>query len=153
MKASNVSAGLLMFRREPELQVFLAHPGGPIWEKRDDGAWTLPKGAPEPGEELLEAAIREFFEETGLKAEPPFLVLGSVTQKAGKIVHAWAFEGNAASESFVSNTVEITWPPRSDKRLTIPEVDRCEWFGLTEAGRKLNAAQVEFLSRLTSVLA
>jgi predicted NUDIX family NTP pyrophosphohydrolase len=121
------SAGLLLFRRsERRLEVFLAHPGGPFWAGRDAGVWTIPKGLINAGEEALAAACREFEEETGVLPSGPFRPLGSVTQKAGKIVHAWACEGDADPERVTSNTTRAEWPHGSGRWLTFPEVDRCE---------------------------
>lgn len=149
---SSESAGLLMYRCCMDgLEVLLAHPGGPFWASKDAGAWTLPKGALE-GDEPLEAAVREFREETGFEPTPPFLELGAVTQKAGKKIHAWAFEGNADPAQMRSNLVMIEWPPRSGRRLQIPEVDRCEWFPATLAKFKINPAQAELIDRLLNKL-
>jgi predicted NUDIX family NTP pyrophosphohydrolase len=131
----------------------LAHPGGPFWTDKDTGAWTLPKGLAGPGEDLLTAARREFAEETGLHPEGPFLALGSVRQKAGKVVHAWACEGDADPNELTSNTMVVEWPPRSGKQVDFPEVDRCARFGPVEARRRLNPAQVEFIDRLQTILA
>jgi len=128
------SAGLLMFRKIAEgHEVFLVHPGGPYWAKKSAGAWTLPKGEYEDDEEPLAAALREFHEETGFVAREPFLDLGSVRQKSGKIVTAWAFEGNCDPAKLVSNTCEVEWPPRSNKRIVIPEVDRGAWLRPAQA--------------------
>jgi predicted NUDIX family NTP pyrophosphohydrolase len=149
-----VSAGLLLFRRyRGRLEVLLAHPGGPFWANRDAGAWTIPKGAANAGEDLLATARREFGEETGLHPEGPFLLLGSVRQKAGKVVHAWACEGDADPAALVSNTMWAEWPPGSGRRVEFPEVDRCEWFSAEEARAKLNPAQAEFVGRVEAALA
>jgi predicted NUDIX family NTP pyrophosphohydrolase len=149
----NVSAGLLLYRRrQGELQVFLAHPGGPFWRDRDAGAWTIPKGAVDEGEELLAAARREFAEETGIEAQGPFLALGSVRQKAGKVVHAWAWEGDADPSATVSNTTTSEWPPGSGRRITYPEVDRCAWFDPEAARSRMNPAQAELVTRLEAML-
>ena len=116
MASKKISAGLMMFRRRAagELEVFLAHMGGPYFRNKDEGSWTIPKGEPEPGEGLFETATREFEEETGVAPEPPFTSLGSAKQRGGKLVHAWAFEGDwDASRTLTSNTFEIEWPPRS----------------------------------------
>jgi predicted NUDIX family NTP pyrophosphohydrolase len=143
------SAGLLMYRRRSgALQVLLVHPGGPFWTKRDLGAWTIPKGEVAQGEDPLATARREFEEETSLRANGPFLPLGSVTQKAGKVVHAWAFEGDCDPALVESNTFEVEWPPRSGKWRSFPEVDRAEWFSLEDARLKLNAAQTSLLDAL-----
>jgi len=144
-----VSAGLLLYRRrQSELQVFLAHPGGPFWRERDTGAWSIPKGVVDEGEELLDAARREFEEETGILPEGPFLPLGSVRQKAGKVVHAWAWEGDADPARVVSNTTSSEWPPGSGRRITYPEVDRCAWFDAEAARTYMNPAQAELVTRL-----
>jgi predicted NUDIX family NTP pyrophosphohydrolase len=154
MKARlNVSAGLLLFRRRAgRLEVFLAHPGGPFWANKDAGAWTIPKGLVEPGEDPLAAARREFEEETGLRPQGPFLPLGSVRQKAGKEVHAWALEGDADPDRVTSNTIWVEWPHGSGRRMKIPEVDRCGWFDPDAARGKLNPAQAEFVDRLEAAL-
>lgn len=147
--ASNPSAGLLLFRKTPSgLEVFLAHPGGPFWQARDAGAWTIPKGMIDPGEAPLEAAQREFQEETGVVPSGPFHSLGTVKQKGGKVVHAWAWEGDADPEVVRSNTATMEWPRGSGRLLTFPEVDRCAWFALPEAREKINPAQGELLDRL-----
>jgi predicted NUDIX family NTP pyrophosphohydrolase len=151
-KSPNISAGLLMFRRKPDLQVLLAHPGGPFWKNKDDGAWTIPKGLLD-GQEPLEAAKREFQEETGLSPSGPFLDLGFITQKAGKIVHAWAFEGDADPATMKSNEIQIEWPAGSGRMIDIPEVDRCEWLSPKDAKRKINPAQVELIERLERQMA
>jgi predicted NUDIX family NTP pyrophosphohydrolase len=151
MTASNVSAGLLLYRRGPQgLEVLLAHPGGPFYRNKDAGHWSIPKGIPEEGEsDLLAVARREFQEETGLAAREPFLPLGQVRQKSGKVVHAWAFEGDVPPD-FVpaSNTFEMEWPPRSGRRASFPEIDRAELFPIEEARRRINAAQVALLDAL-----
>jgi predicted NUDIX family NTP pyrophosphohydrolase len=149
-----VSAGLLLFRRSADhLELFLGHPGGPFWRDRDTGAWTLPKGAVDDGEELLAAALREFEEETGIVAQPPFLPLGSVRQRSGKRVHAWAWEGDADPARTSSNLMRTEWPRGSGHWLSFPEIDRCAWFDAPTARRKLIAAQAEFVDRLEAVLA
>ncbi|MEX2026941.1 MAG: NUDIX domain-containing protein [Pirellulaceae bacterium] len=146
------SAGLLLFRRrEGTLEVFLAHPGGPFWKKKDEGAWTIPKGLPSEGEELLAAACREFREETGIEPQGPFHELGSIQQKGGKIIHAWAWEGDADPERIVSNTVRMEQPRGSGRWLTFPEVDRCAWFDAATARNKINAAQAAFIDRLAAL--
>ncbi len=149
---SGVSAGILLYRRRSGLEVLLAHPGGPFWRGRDAGAWTIPKGLVAPGEALLDAARRELREETGLVPDGPFLPLGSVRQKAGKTVHAWACEGDADPATVTSNTTTIEWPRGSGRRITYPEVDRCGWFALEVAREKLNPAQSELLGRLEAAL-
>jgi predicted NUDIX family NTP pyrophosphohydrolase len=143
----------LLFRRiRGRLEVFLAHPGGPFWKGRDAGAWTIPKGLAEPGEDLLAAACREFEEETGLHPKGPFLSLGAIRQKAGKVVHAWAWEGDADPDRVTSNTMTAEWPRGSGRWLTFPEVDRCAWFTAEAAREKLNPAQSELLDRLEATL-
>jgi predicted NUDIX family NTP pyrophosphohydrolase len=151
--AAKQSAGLLMYRREGErLEVLLAHPGGPFWESRHEGAWTIPKGGMHHGETPLDTAIREFKEETGFDPCGPFLPLGQVTQRSGKIVHAWAFEGTCNPAGLVSLETTTEWPPRSGRFITIPEIDRAAFFPLDTARTALNAAQAEFLDRLLQVL-
>lgn len=155
-KRARVSAGLLMFRRrEGELEVFLVHPGGPFFRNKDSGAWTIPKGEVAGEEELLARAKIEFQEELGIAAAPTgdLIDLGSVKQKGGKTVHAWAFEGDLP-ENFVavSNTFEIEWPPRSGRRQRFPEIDRAEFFSIEKARQKINSAQVPFLERLCEAL-
>ena len=150
---SGVSAGILLYRRRRSgLEVLLAHPGGPFWRGRDAGAWTIPKGLVAPGEALLDAARRELREETGLVPDGPFLPLGSVRQKAGKTVHAWACEGDADPATVTSNTTTLEWPRGSGRQITYPEVDRCGWFALEVAREKLNPAQSELLGRLEAAL-
>jgi predicted NUDIX family NTP pyrophosphohydrolase len=150
------SAGLLMYRvRDGELQLLLAHPGGPFFANKDDGVWTIPKGMPDdPAEDLLECAKREFREETGLDLGPgPFLPLGSVKQKGGKTVHAWAFEGDCDPSRIVSNTFRVQWPYKSGKWITVPEVDRAAFFGVAEALQKINPAQAAFVTHLADAIA
>jgi predicted NUDIX family NTP pyrophosphohydrolase len=150
----NVSAGLLLFRRAAGgLELFLAHPGGPFWRGRDLAAWTIPKGLVAPGEVLLDAARREFEEETGIVPREPFLPLGSVRQKAGKVIHAWAWEGDADPATIVSNTTQYEWPRGSGRWMTFPEVDRCAWFSAESARTHLNPAQAELIDRLVALLA
>jgi predicted NUDIX family NTP pyrophosphohydrolase len=142
-----------MFRRKGDaLEVLLVHPGGPFWAKKDLGAWTIPKGELEEGEDALATAQREFEEETGIAPSGPFHPLGSVKQKGGKVVHAWAFEGDGAAETMKSNTVKMEWPPRSGQWREFPEVDRAEWFQLDEARRRINSAQVPLLDHLVQLI-
>jgi predicted NUDIX family NTP pyrophosphohydrolase len=152
--ASRVSAGILLFRRRPTgLEVLLAHPGGPLFVKKDEGHWTIPKGEVEPDEELLDVARREFEEETGHpspKGRP--MELGSIVQKGGKTVHAWAMEGDLDPAAAVSNTFQITWPPRSGRLQTFAEIDRVEWFGLDEARRRVKETQIPLIDRLEAAL-
>jgi predicted NUDIX family NTP pyrophosphohydrolase len=148
-----VSSGLLLFRRTGgALELFLAHPGGPFWRNRDDAAWTIPKGAVNAGEDLLDAAKREFLEETGITATGPFIPLGSIKQKAGKTVHAWAWEGDADASAITSNDMRTEWPRGSGRFMTFPEVDRCGWFGVDEARVKMNGAQAAFIDRLAALI-
>lgn len=144
-----------MFRRRGgQLEVFLAHPGGPLFVNRDDDCWTIPKGEVEPGEELLPTAIREFEEETGIAIDPqsPFIPLGSIQQKGGKIVHAWGVEGDwNEAQPIRSNLFEMEWPPRSGRTQSFPEVDRAQFFGLDEARRKVKERQWELIERLQEV--
>ena len=135
------------------MEVFLAHPGGPFWKNRDEGVWTIPKGLIQPGEEPLAAACREFTEETGIAPTGPFLPLGSIKQKGGKTVEAWAFAGDADPDAVRCNTFQMEWPPRSGKYIDVPEIDRCGWFDPQTAKIKLNAAQAEFVDRLLAILA
>jgi predicted NUDIX family NTP pyrophosphohydrolase len=153
-KPASVSAGLLLYRRAGgRLEVFLAHPGGPFWQRKDTGAWTIPKGAIEPGESPLAAACREFQEETGLAPQGPFLELGSIRQKAGKVIHAWAWEGDADPAAIRSNSMETEWPRGSGRMIRFPEVDRCAWFEPAAARIRINPAQAELIDRLESALA
>lgn len=143
------SAGILLYRRKGgSLEVLLAHPGGPFWARKDEGAWTIPKGEIADGEDPLAAARREFAEETGAACAGPFLPLGEVRQKSGKHVAAWACEGDMDPSALRSNTCEIEWPPRSGRRLEVPEVDRVGWFAIEAARARLMEAQRPFLDRL-----
>jgi predicted NUDIX family NTP pyrophosphohydrolase len=158
------SAGILLFRRihvpgSGDVEVLLAHPGGPFFTNRDDGCWSIPKGEPDAGEDdLLAVARREFAEEVG--SEPPDagpggsppLELGTIVQKGGKVVHAWAVEGDLDPGASVSNTFELEWPPRSGRRQTFPEIDRVAWFGPADARRRLKATQTPFVDRLVALL-
>lgn len=147
------SAGILLYRiGGTQLEVFLVHPGGPYWANKDVAAWSLPKGEFIEGEEPLAAAEREFREETGHAPTGPFLPLGTLKQAGGKIVHAWAAEGECDPAGIVSNTFELEWPPKSGRRVSFPEVDRAGWFSLEEAAVKLHKGQVEFLGRLRALL-
>jgi len=145
------SAGLLMYRRSRgSLEVLLVHPGGPFWMKKDLGAWSIPKGEYEAGEEPLAAGTREFEEETGLVAKGPYTPLRSITQQVGKVVQAWAFEGDCDAESLKSTTFSLEWPPRSGRRQEFPEVDRGGWFSLEEARRRILPAQAALLDELAA---
>ena len=149
------SAGILLYRRvDGELEVFLVHPGGPFWARKDLGFWSIPKGEYEEGEDPLADALREFEEETGTALSPAALAdLGSIRQKGGKEVTAWAVEGDLDADAIVSNTFELEWPPRSGRTQEFPEIDRAEWFGLDAAREKLNPAQAAFVDRLETLLA
>ena len=142
-----------MFRRGPGgLEVFLVHPGGPFFAKKDLGTWTVPKGEYGKGEDPLDAAKREFTEETGFTAQGRFEDLGTIKQAGGKVVTAWAFEGDCDPEQLVSNTCVIEWPPKSGRRMEIPEVDRGSWFSIPEARTHLKSTQEPFLDRLCAIL-
>ena len=151
-RKSDISAGLLVYRNPAKVEVLLAHPGGPYWAKKDAGAWTIPKGLVEAGDELLATAQREFTEETGFVAHGPFRPLAPVRQKSGKIVHAFATQGDFDPDQLVSNTFELMWPPKSGRLKSFPEVDRLGWFGYAQAGEKLLAYQQPFLAELKEVL-
>jgi len=143
-----------MFRWvEGSPQVLLAHPGGPFWAKKDDGAWTVPKGEYESSEDPLEAAKREFAEETGFAADGPFLPLGSLKQPSGKIVSTWAFESDYDPSALASNAFEMEWPAKSGRKVSFPEIDRVAWFGIPEARKKLLKGQEGFLTALENALA
>jgi len=146
---SKRSAGLLMYRRRGSaLEVFLVHPGGPFWAKKDAGAWSIPKGEYLEQEEPLEAAKREFVEETGFAADGSFLDLGDLKQPGGKIITAWASEGDCDPGKLHSNTFKMEWPPRSGRQIEVPEVDQGSWYTIEEARVRLLAGQREFLDRL-----
>ena len=151
-----MSAGILLYRRPPggQLEVLLGHPGGPFHADRDLDDWSIPKGEVDGDEDLESVARREFLEETGSPAPPgQLLALGSVRQKGGKIVHAWAAEGDLDASASVSNTFRIPWPPGSENLVEFPEVDRVAWFEPAEARRRIKAAQVPFIDRLEDALA
>jgi predicted NUDIX family NTP pyrophosphohydrolase len=143
-----ISAGLLVHRRRPVLQVLLAHPGGPYWAKKDAGVWTIPKGLVEPGDDLLATARREFAEETGLEIAGEYLALQHVRQKSGKLVHAFAVEADPDLTAFRSNEFELEWPPKSGERRNFPEVDRIAWFAIPEAEKKILGYQLPLLREL-----
>jgi predicted NUDIX family NTP pyrophosphohydrolase len=143
------SAGILLYRMtDGILQVFLVHPGGPFFRKKDEGAWSIPKGEYLDGEEPLAAAQREFEEETGQKINGNFIKLSPVKQKSGKVVHAWAVEGNIDHENIVSNLFEIEWPPKSGKKASFPEIDRAGWFDIETARAKIIPGQADLLTQL-----
>jgi predicted NUDIX family NTP pyrophosphohydrolase len=147
------SAGLLMYRRRNgQLEVFLVHPGGPFWAKKDMGAWSICKGEYAENELALEAAKREFQEETGFTAQGNFLELGVVQQASGKIVTAWAFEGDCDPSKLISNLCQVEWPPRSGRTIEIPEVDRGGWFSIDAARERILKAQEPFLDRLSQMM-
>jgi predicted NUDIX family NTP pyrophosphohydrolase len=147
------SAGLLIYRlTDDRLEVLLVHPGGPFFKKRDEGSWSIPKGELSPGEEPLAAARRELTEETGFVSEGPYEPLGSVTQRGGKHVVAFACLGDFDVDALVSNEFELEWPPRAGRKAMFPEVDRAEYFDIDAARRKINPAQAAFLSRLEAWL-
>jgi predicted NUDIX family NTP pyrophosphohydrolase len=151
-----ISAGLLMYRGTTEhsnsVEILLAHAGGPFWKNKDDGAWTIPKGEVAPGEELLAAAIREFTEETGLTPAPPFVPLGEIKQKSGKIIHAWAFQGDCDATQIRSNTFELEWPPKSGRTQEFPEIDRALFYDLTAARQKILVSELPLLDRLAELV-
>jgi predicted NUDIX family NTP pyrophosphohydrolase len=145
------SSGILLFRRAAELEVLLVHPGGPFWAKKDLGAWSIPKGEHDQAEEAMACALREFEEETGTKPDSSDLAdLGTVKQKSGKVVQAYALEGDLDADAIRSNTFTMEWPPRSGRQSEFPEVDRAAWFGLHEARERINPAQAAFLDRLAA---
>lgn len=146
------SAGLLLYRQKAGLEVLLVHPGGPLWSRRDAGAWSIPKGEYGPEEAAETAARREMREETGLAVDGPLLPLGSVRQKGGKEVTAFAAAGDFDVTRLASNTFQMEWPPRSGRRPTFPEVDRAQWFDMVAARTHLLPAQVPFLDRLAQAL-
>jgi predicted NUDIX family NTP pyrophosphohydrolase len=147
-RARQISAGILAFRRRPELEVLLAHPGGPFWAKKDAGAWTIPKGLVEPGDDIIAAARREFTEETNLVAEADMIELAPVAQRSGKMVHAFALEVDFELSQFASNTFMVEWPPKSGRRQSFPEIDRIAYFALPIAQQKIIAYQVPLLAEL-----
>jgi predicted NUDIX family NTP pyrophosphohydrolase len=143
-----ISAGILAFRRKKELEVLLAHPGGPFWSKKDAGAWTIPKGLVEAADDIVAAARREFTEETSLLAKGAMLELTPVRQKSGKLIHAFALEADFDLGQFASNTFELEWPPRSGRRQDFPEIDRIAYFTLPVAKLKIIAYQLPLLCEL-----
>jgi predicted NUDIX family NTP pyrophosphohydrolase len=147
---TSVSAGLLLYRRRPELEVLLGHPGGPYWRNKDDGAWTVPKGEIQDNEDPYRAALREFAEETGFRPHGNPVSLGSLRQTGGKLVYVWAVEDDWDPAKLISNRFSIEWPPRTGKRQEFPEIDKAAWFDLPTALRKILKSQAEFLNRLNS---
>jgi predicted NUDIX family NTP pyrophosphohydrolase len=150
-RKTDVSAGLLVYRRKGGLEVLLAHPGGPFWAKKDDGVWTIPKGLVESGD-LLACARREFAEETGLTVAGPFEPLSAVKQKSGKTVHAFAVEADLDLANSHSNFFEMEWPPRSGKRKSFPEIDRVAYFGIGAADKKILPYQQPFIRELVKLI-
>jgi len=147
------SAGILLYRKTDNyVEVFLVHPGGPFWKGKEKGAWSIPKGEFTKGEDPLTVAKREFEEETGQTVDGDFVELKPIQQKGGKMVYAWALEGHADAGNIVSNTFKQEWPYKSGKWITIPEVDKAEWFGVEEAKEKINAAQVALIEDLVGRL-
>ena len=150
-RSTEISAGILAFRRIKRLEVLLAHPGGPYWRKRDEGAWSIPKGVVESND-VLACARREFNEETGLVATGDVVPLTPLRQKSGKIVHAFALEADFDLSGFTSNLFEMEWPPRSGRVQRFPEVDRIAWFGLATARKKILPGQLPFIDELVARL-
>ena len=146
------SAGVLLFRRQPLLEMLLVHPGGPFWRHRDQGAWQIPKGLLEPGESPEETARREVAEELGIEVVGPLIALGSVRQAGGKIVHAFAVERDFDPAGLTSNMVEIEWPPASGRMTRFPEIDAARWFAVAEAERAMLASQLPFVERLVTAV-
>ncbi len=147
------SAGILLYKQDRQgLQVFLVHPGGPFWKNKDAGAWSIPKGEFAEGEDPLKAAVREFFEETGQQVSGDFLELKAVKARSGKLIFAWALQGDIDPDKIVSNTFPLEWPPRSGKVIDVSEIDKGAWFLLDTALEKINASQAAFIMELSSVL-
>lgn len=147
------SAGILLYKHvSGQLNILLVHPGGPFWKNKEIGAWSIPKGEFKDGEKPLTAAIREFEEETGTLLSGEFKDIGNVKLKSGKVVHAWALEGDLDTTTVKSNGVEIEWPPKSEKKIMIPEIDRAEWCNIPQALEKINPAQQELIIRLIDSL-
>jgi predicted NUDIX family NTP pyrophosphohydrolase len=153
MTMPKVSAGILLFRRRPaDVEVMLVHPGGPFWAKKDLGAWSIPKGLADDGEDLLDSAKREFLEETGMAVDGEFLDLGAHKQPGGKTVVAWACEGDFDPASLKSNTFTLEWPPRSGRTGEFPEVDRAAWYSIDEAFMKINKGQKPIIAALEALI-
>ena len=148
-----LSAGLLMYRiKYGAIQVLLAHPGGPLFRNKDDGAWSIPKGEPDSDEDLLVTAQREFEEETGFKPAGPFIPLKPIKQKGGKVVHAWMFEGDCDPATIKSNTFTTEWPPKSGRQMEFPEIDRAKFFDLATARKKIKSGQEGLIEELESLV-
>jgi predicted NUDIX family NTP pyrophosphohydrolase len=146
---AKISAGILLFRRRPpDLEVMLVHPGGPFWAKKDLGAWSIPKGLADEGEDLLAAAKREFLEETGMAVDGEFLDLGAHKQPSGKTIAAWACEGDFDPATLKSNTFSLEWPPRSGRMAEFPEVDRAAWYSIDDALVKISKGQKPIVAAL-----
>jgi predicted NUDIX family NTP pyrophosphohydrolase len=150
--AKKISAGLLLYRRRGELEVFLVHPGGPFWAKKDAGAWSVPKGEIGEGEEPLQAAQREFLEETGFPIGGEFRPLELLKQSGGKSVHAWAVEADCDPSELRSNLFSLEWPPKSGQTREFPEVDRAAWFTIPQAREKILKGQIGFIDQLVGLL-
>jgi len=148
------SAGLIMYiHKNSELKIFLVHPGGPYFVKKDDACWSIPKGLIEDNEDKLATAVREFEEETGMKPSGDFIPLGEITMKSGKLIYAWAFEGKEDAEFlFKSNLFEMEWPPNSGKKENFPEADKFEFFSVEEAKKKINPSQIPLINNLVNHL-
>jgi predicted NUDIX family NTP pyrophosphohydrolase len=149
---SKQSAGILLYRQTPSLEVFLVHPGGPFWKNKNAGSWTIPKGEFNNDEPALDAAIREFREETGFPLKGFFQPLSPIRQKGGKRVYAWAIAGDLDPATIVSNTFELEWPPHYGRQQAFPEVDKGGWFSPAEAKKLLNPAQIAFLEELEEAI-
>jgi predicted NUDIX family NTP pyrophosphohydrolase len=149
--SSKRSAGILLWKNDNGLRVLLVHPGGPFWARKDEGAWSIPKGEYEEGEEALSVARREFAEELGAQAHGEAMPLGDIRQKGGKLVTGFALEGDFEVAQLSSNTFELEWPPKSGRKRSFPEVDRAQWFSVEEARAKINRAQRELIDRLIHV--
>jgi predicted NUDIX family NTP pyrophosphohydrolase len=153
MTMPKLSAGILLFRRRAGLEVMLVHPGGPFWAKKDKGAWSIPKGLADKGEDLLAAAKREFFEETGMQVAGAFLDLGAHKQPSAKTISAWACEGDFDPATLKSNTFSLEWPPSSGRMAEFPEVDRAAWYSIDKALAKINKGQKPILAALEALVA
>ncbi|HEY0680135.1 MAG TPA: NUDIX domain-containing protein [Chitinophagaceae bacterium] len=148
-----LSAGILVYRIvNNQLEFLLVHPGGPFWSKKDLGVWSIPKGEYEEGEDPLQAARREFLEETGQEINGSFIPLSPIKLKSGKIVHAWVVQGAVDAAAIISNTFEMEWPPRSGKMTAFPEVDRAEWFDVVTAKEKINEKQVALIEEAVKII-